>query len=143
MVLLVFSHQQSLCTWSLPRLYEHDTLQAKCGGRHSIPQIFISEGPKSVKPKSKLTTKTGLAEEGDITIRGVIKRIFVFRTNRGTWLLNFIRRSLVRRTYNTKPSSKELAWGRSTPVYPGKYSFPFVLVLVSSNSLKNDEGETK
>ena len=25
----------------------------------------------------------GLAEEGDITIRGIITRIFVFRTNRG------------------------------------------------------------
>ena len=48
--------------------YEQDTLQAKCGGRHSIPQISISEGPESAKPKSKLKTKTGLAEEGDITI---------------------------------------------------------------------------
>jgi hypothetical protein len=59
--------------------YEQDTLQAKCGGRHSIPQISIREGPESIKPKSKLTIKTGLAEEGDITIRGIITRIFLFR----------------------------------------------------------------
>jgi hypothetical protein len=87
------------------------------------------EGSKPIKPKSKLKTKTGLAEEGDITIRCIITRIFVFRTNRGTRSMNFTRRSLVRRTYNTKPSPKELAWGRSTPVYPGKYSFPFDLVF--------------
>ena len=131
LVLLVFSHQYSPCTWSLPCLYEQDTLQAKCGGRHSIPQISISEGPESVKPKSKLTTKIGLVEEGDITIRGVITRIFVFRTNRGTWSMNFTRRSSDRRTYNTEPSPKELAWGRSTPIYPVSILSPFVLVLVS------------
>jgi len=45
--------------------------------------ISISEGPEPVKPKSKLKTKIGLAEEGDITIKGVITRIFVFRRNRG------------------------------------------------------------
>ena len=63
--------------------YEQDTLQAKCGGRQSIPQTSTSEGPEPVKLKSKLKTKIGLAEEGDITIRGIITRIFVFRTNRG------------------------------------------------------------
>ena len=45
--------------------------------------ISISEGLEPVKPKSKLKIKIGLAEEGDITIRGIIPRIFVFRTNRG------------------------------------------------------------
>ena len=125
LVLLVFSHQQSPCTWSLPCLYEQDTLQAKCGRSSSIPQIFTSEGSGPVKPKSELKTKTGLAKEGDITIRGVITRILVLRANRGTRSMNFTRRSLVRRTYNTEPSPKELAWGRRTPMYPGKYSFPF------------------
>ena len=62
--------------------YERDTLQAKHGGEQSILQNSISEGHEPVKPKSKLKTKTGLAEEGDITIRGIITRIFVFRTNR-------------------------------------------------------------
>ena len=61
--------------------YEQDTLQAKCGEIDS--PISISEGPKPVKPKSKLKTNIGLVEEGDITIRGIITRIFVFRTNRG------------------------------------------------------------
>ena len=46
---------------------------------------------------------------------------------------SFTRRSPVRRTYNTEPSPKELAWGRSTPVYLSKYFFPFVLVLISFN----------
>jgi len=45
--------------------------------------ISTSEGPEPVKPKSKLKTKIDLAEEGDITIRGIITRLFVFRTNRG------------------------------------------------------------
>ena len=45
--------------------------------------ISTSEGPEPVKPKIKLKTKTGLAEEGDITIRGIITRIFIFKTNRG------------------------------------------------------------
>ena len=39
--------------------------------------ISTSEGPEPVK------IKTSLAEEGDITIRGIIIRIFVFGTNRG------------------------------------------------------------
>ena len=45
--------------------------------------ISTSEGPDPVKPKSKLKIKTGLVEEGDITIGGIITRIFIFRTNRG------------------------------------------------------------
>ena len=45
--------------------------------------ISISKGPKPVKLKSKLKTKIGLAEEGDITIRDIIIRISVFRTNYG------------------------------------------------------------
>ena len=40
MVLLVFSHQQSPCTWSLPYFYEQDTFQAKCGGISRFP-IFL------------------------------------------------------------------------------------------------------
>ena len=64
--------------------YEPNTLQAKCGGRQSIPQTSTSEGPESVKPKSKLKTKTGLAEEGDITIKSVITRILIFSANQGT-----------------------------------------------------------
>jgi hypothetical protein len=57
--------------------------------------ISTSEDPEPIKLKSKLKTNTGLAKEDDITIRGVITRIFVFRTNRGTRSINFTRRSLV------------------------------------------------
>jgi hypothetical protein len=74
-----------------------------------------------------------LVEGGDITIRCVITRILIFKANQGIWLINFTRRSPFQRTYNTKPSPKELAWGRSSLVYPGKYSFSFVLVLISFN----------
>jgi hypothetical protein len=65
-----------------------------------------------------------LAEEGDMTMRGIITRILIFRANQGTWSMNFTRTSLVQRTYNTEPSPKELAWGRSILVYPGKYFSP-------------------
>ena len=78
-----------------------------------------------IKPKTKLKIKMGLAKGGDITIRGSTTRILLFRANRGIWSINFTRRSSVRITYNTEPSPKELTWGRSTPVYLGKYSFPF------------------
>jgi hypothetical protein len=54
--------------------------------------ISTSEGPEPVKQKSKFKTKTGLAKEGNITIRGVITRTFVFGINRGTRSMNFIRR---------------------------------------------------
>jgi len=37
-------------------------------GRQLIPQTSTSEGPEPIKPKSKLKTKTGLAEEGDIPL---------------------------------------------------------------------------
>jgi hypothetical protein len=99
--------------------------------------ISTSKSSEPVKPKSKLKIKIGLAEKGDITIGGIITRILFFRANRGTRSMNFIKRSPVQRTYNTEPSPKELAWGRSTLVYPGKYSFPFILILVSFK--KNDE----
>ena len=46
--------------------------------------ISTSEGPEPIKPKSKLKIMTGLAEEGDITIRGIITRIFIFEANQGT-----------------------------------------------------------
>jgi hypothetical protein len=46
--------------------------------------ISTSEGHKLVKPKIKLKIKIGLAEEGDITIRGII-----------TGSINFTRRSPV------------------------------------------------
>jgi hypothetical protein len=46
--------------------------------------ISINESFKPVRPKSKLETKTGLEEEGDITNICVITRIFVFRANQGT-----------------------------------------------------------
>jgi hypothetical protein len=49
-------------------------------GEQLILQICTSEGSEPVKPKSKLKTKTGLAE-GGITIRGVITRILVFGAN--------------------------------------------------------------
>jgi hypothetical protein len=49
--------------------------------------ISISEGPRLVKPKSKLKIKTGLAEEGDITMRCVIARIFIFK-NKSRYLIN-------------------------------------------------------
>ena len=77
--------------------YEQDTLQAKCGGEQLILQISTSEGPEPVKQKIKLKTKTGLAEEGDITIRGIIIRILVFRTNRG-----------INELHKEKSSSKDL-----------------------------------
>ena len=77
--------------------YEQDTLQAKHGGEQSILQISTSGGSEPVKPKSKLKIKTGLAEEGDITIRGIIPRIFVFRTNRG-----------INELHKEKSSSKDL-----------------------------------
>ena len=143
MVLLVFSHQQSPCTWSLPYLYEQDTLQAKCGRSSSISQIFTSEGFEPIKPKSKLKTKMGLAEEGDITIRGTTTGILVFRANQGTRSMNFIRSSPVWRTYNTEPSSKELAWGRSTLRYLGHYSFPFCFNFSFFSIVKKVMNETK
>ena len=59
--------------------------------------ISTSEGPEPVKPKSKLKIKTRLAKEGDITIRGIIIRIFVFRTNRG-----------INKLHKEKSSSKDL-----------------------------------
>ena len=86
------------------------------------PQISTTEGPKPVKPN--LNTKIGLVEGGDITIKGVITRILLFIANRGIWSINFPRRSPIQRTYNTEPSPKVLAWGRNTPLYPGKYAFP-------------------
>ena len=42
--------------------------------------ISTSEGSKPVK----LRTKTGLAEEGGITIRGATSRILIFRANQDT-----------------------------------------------------------
>ena len=42
--------------------------------------ISTSEGSEPIKPKSKLKTKTGLAEEGDITIKGIITRILIFKS---------------------------------------------------------------
>ena len=74
------------------------------------PNFYKCSEP--IKPKSKLKTKMDLVEGGDITIKGVITRILLFRVNRGIWSINFTRRSPVRRTYNTEPSPKELAWGR-------------------------------
>ena len=105
--------------------YEQDTLQAKCGGRQSIPQTSTSEGPEPIKPKSKLKTKIGSTEEGDITIRGVITKIFVFK-NKPRYSINEL--------HKEKSGSKDLqhptlieraSLGRSTPVYLGKYYFPF------------------
>ena len=91
---------------------------------HASSKVWESQLILQVFQTYQLKTKIGLAEEGDITIRGVITRIFVFKANQGTRLINFTRRSPVRRTYNTEPSPKELAWGRSALVYPGKYAFP-------------------
>ena len=42
-------------------------------------QISTSKSFEPVNPKLKLKTKTGLAKEGDITIRGVITKIFIFK----------------------------------------------------------------
>ena len=61
--------------------------------------ISTSEGPEPVKPKSKLKTKTGLAKEGDITIRGIVTRIFIFRTNRG-----------INKLHKEKSGSKDLQY---------------------------------
>jgi hypothetical protein len=46
--------------------------------------ISTSESSEHVKLKSKLKTKLGLAEEGDITIRCNITRILIFGINQGT-----------------------------------------------------------
>ena len=139
LVLLVFSHQQNPCTWSLPCLYEHNILRAKCEGVdppnsisesseppimmhtkcHQLLLLMLEQGGRTsqekwtCQTKIKFKIKTGLTKEGDITIRSVITRIFIFRTNWGTRSMNFIRRSLVQRTYNTEPSPKELAWGEA------------------------------
>ena len=37
---MVFFHQQSPCTWSLPCLYEQDTLWAKYGGDCQFPKSY-------------------------------------------------------------------------------------------------------
>ena len=55
--------------------------------------ISTSEGPEPVK------IKTSLAEEGDITIRGIIIRIFVFGTNRG-----------INKLYKEKCGAKDLQY---------------------------------
>jgi hypothetical protein len=88
------------------------------------PQISTSEGPKPVKPKSKLNTKTGLAEKCDITVEASSQESS--RSEQAEELDQWTSQGEVRfkELINTKPSSKELVWGRSTPVYPGKYSFP-------------------
>ena len=90
----MFFHQQSPCTWSLPCLFEQNTLWAKCGGVD--PPNFTSESSNlaimmhtrcrqllllmpeqggrtsqerwTCQTKIKFKTKTGLAEEGGTTI---------------------------------------------------------------------------
>ena len=89
------------------------------------PNFYKCSEP--IKPKSKLTTKIGLAEEGDITIRGATTRILIFRTNWGTWSMNFTRRNPDQRTYNTEPSPKELAWGEALPCIQVSIISPFCL----------------
>ena len=64
--------------------YEQDTLQAKYKGKIVDSPIPTSKGSEPAKPKSKLKTKTSLAEKGDITIRGTTTRILIFRVSRGT-----------------------------------------------------------
>ena len=92
--MLVVSHQQSPCTWSLPCLYEQNTLRAKCGEvdpPNSIseslePAIMMhtrcrqllllmpeqggrtSQERWTCQTKIKFKTKTGLTKEGGITI---------------------------------------------------------------------------
>ena len=126
------SMTKSPCIWSLPCLMSRTHFKQSMGESVNSSNFYKCSEP--IKPKFELKTKMGLAEGGDITIKGVITRILLFIANRGIWSINFTRRSPVRRTYKTEPSSKKLPWGRSTPMYPGKYSFPFVLVLVSFNS---------
>ena len=53
----------------------------KVWGKIVDSPISTSEGSEPVKPKSKLKTKTGLAKEGDITIRGVTTRVLIFGPN--------------------------------------------------------------
>ena len=124
MVLLVFStnraHALDLYLVFMSRTHFKQTM-----GELVNSPISTSKSSEPVKPKSKLKIKIGLVEKGDIIIGGVITRILIFRANRRTRSMNFTKRSPVQRTYNTEPSPKELAWGRSTPVYPGKYSSPF------------------
>ena len=124
LVLLVFSHQQSPCTWSLPCLKSRTHFKQNMGELVDSPN-FYKWKLWTCHTRIKLRTKMGLAEKGEITTRCATTRILIFSANCGTWSTNFTRRSPVRRTYNTEPSPKELAWGRSTPMYPGKYSFSF------------------
>jgi hypothetical protein len=49
LVMLVFFHQQSPCTWSLPCLYEQDILWTKHGWVCQLSQILQSEGPRSIR----------------------------------------------------------------------------------------------
>ena len=128
MVLLVFFSTNRAHALDLYLVFMSRT-HLKQSMEESVDSTNFNKCSELVKLKSKLGTKTDLVEEGDITIRGIITRILILRANQGTWSMNFTRRSLVRRTYNTESSLKELAWGRSILMYPGKYSFPFVLVF--------------
>jgi hypothetical protein len=46
--------------------------------------ISTSESSELVNLKLNSKPKTGLAEEGDMTMRGIITRILIFRANQGT-----------------------------------------------------------
>ena len=123
MVLLVFSHQQSPCTWSLPCFMSRTHFKKSVGEYSRFPKLLqvkvlnLSNQNQNSKPRhvwrKKVTSPLKASSQESSS------------SEQTEVLMNFRRRSPVRRTYNTEPSPKELAWERSTSVYPGKYSFPF------------------
>ena len=63
MLLLVFFHQQSPCTWSLPYLYEQNTLLVKCGGVNP---------PNSTSESSEFDNRLTTIDERTTAIQGML-----------------------------------------------------------------------
>jgi hypothetical protein len=96
LVLLVFFYQQSPCTWSLPCLYEQDTLWTKHGWVCQLSQILQSEGPGSIRTctlskmlsastiNASFQTATGRTKNmGNTISRGAVIKVSTSRTR---WL---------------------------------------------------------
>ena len=77
-----------LC-WCFPtnRAHALDLYLVFMSKTHIKPSVGKVDSPISTSEGSepvKLKTKTGLAEEGAITVRGATSRILILRANRGT-----------------------------------------------------------
>ena len=122
-VLLVFSHQQSPCTWSLPCLYEHDTLQAKYGKVSwfskflQVKVLNLSNQKSNSKPRQVWWKKVTSPLEASSQESSSSEQTEVS--------MNFTRRSPVQRTYNTEPLPNDLAWGEALPCIQVSILFPF------------------